>query len=228
MGFTQKMVEVGTLIWRSHKQTIDVVVMNDVDVSTGIFQMNKFVHVWMHHDAETTRYTCDCSMYGILINVNDADEVCCHIRFLKEHVEANIHSLFNSDSDTLKTAIGVMLKRSIASIGQPVVKLDQHKLNHKFSVFSDDQIASVIVTLEKNRFVCTNGECRALKSHKRKAVSLDDSASLCQHLRTLNQNKAPWKEFVTELLEDDNTNIPVTDVPEEPLHCKIVSNDIEH
>ena len=44
-SFVSKLVEYGKIHWRVHNINTDILSMNDIDLSSGIFQKNKFIHV---------------------------------------------------------------------------------------------------------------------------------------------------------------------------------------
>lgn len=66
MRFVQYLTSpAGTLQWRIHQPSLDVWVMNDIDMETGIFQKSRFVHVSRYNTTPAQfHYLCDCRMYS--------------------------------------------------------------------------------------------------------------------------------------------------------------------
>ena len=56
--FCERLVMDGTILWRMHTDTVDVVVMNDFCADTGCFQPTSFVHVSMVRSPSIEYFAC--------------------------------------------------------------------------------------------------------------------------------------------------------------------------
>lgn len=225
LKFCQKLVELGTLKWRSHSTKVDVVVMNDIDLVSGMFQINRFTHVWRYACDDGHKYTCDCKMFDMLAKSEHPQTVtkCCHIRFFVDYIEPHMNILFSTTRKLPNTPICNRISQALSYVNNGVVRLDCHKKYHKFSVLSVDGLTCVIVSLEQNRFVCHSGECRARKGHKRKVTKLGDK-DLCQHLNIVAANTEEWANLLDEESAMLDEETPVDDSPAMESRSIIVSN----
>ena len=86
----------GTLKWRIHGLEMDVIAMNDIDLNSGLFQKNRFIHMYRRRSSISGQlsYWCNCKMYGAVQQMETQSSLqtnyCCHIRFFIQHVEFSV------------------------------------------------------------------------------------------------------------------------------------------
>ena len=219
----------GLFQWRIHTLDEDVIAMNDIDLNSGIFQKNTFIH--MHRQKSSTSeelaYFCDCKMFSTVQQMENetsgSPKHCCHIRFFTEHVEHLYNVLFTNIDCLPQTPLGLKLSKSTATINNAVVRLDISEKNHRFSVVSTDMQSAAIVKLNVNRFSCTYGACRATKGHTRKTIHLGDGTS-CVHINALNDNPEMWQDLVVQEL--GNKSEPTVNESDDPQEAISVEDDV--
>ena len=57
------------MFWRRSSATIDILTMNDVSMTTGLFQEDCFVHLTRVSIEGDIELTCSCNMYATLMQV---------------------------------------------------------------------------------------------------------------------------------------------------------------
>jgi hypothetical protein len=201
----------GIFKWRIHNVNTDVFAMNNIDINSGNLQKNQFVHVWRWSASEgrnEPNYFCQCSMYAAASRMSGFENTasrCCHVRFLHQCVEPIYASLFSPTSVT-KTPMMSKIENSLESLNVPVVRLDNDKQFHRYSVLSSNMLSCSIVNLQGNRLSCKDGKCRSMKGHTRKISSLGDQTN-CEHLVYMSANKEQWQQ----LCEDSQDQCMVDD-----------------
>ena len=102
--FKFAMIENGHLFWRRSSANIDIFVMNDVSMTTRLFQEDCYDHLMrLTHDG-VTELTCSCSMYTNLLQVvsfgvseladKDLGNInCCPVRFFNEFIVEHMSSV---------------------------------------------------------------------------------------------------------------------------------------
>ncbi len=211
MKFVQNVLgEAGVLKWRVHATGMDVVAMNDVDLESGHFMKNRFIHLYRRtpEDSEAV-YFCTCSMYSTVLHMEkrsgENGNACCHIRFFNDHLIPYYSALFYQHGQTTEvpcTPIGQKIRDSTVSCNVPVVRLDSSKTHHRFSVLSNDLSSCAVVTLQGGRFSCLFGQCKSQKGHTRKAQKID--GTVCEHLKSLNANQEQWNKLCPFNVESDD------------------------
>ena len=203
----------GVLKWRIHSLTLDIVVMNDVCLDSGNFQKNSFVHVTR---VANSVYFCTCRMFTAgsrMQSSSDHSTHCCHVRFFAETINARYEFLFSkSRQETNLSKLDNKLISSLDSLNVPLVKLDCHKIHHRFSVISKDFLSVAFVYLNDTRFSCMDGNCRASSGHSRKVALLGDSGT-CEHLQVMDNHRELWEPLEGER---EDTSLKVT--TKVPLH----------
>lgn len=186
------MLEKGRISWRLHDQIKDVFIMNDVNVKTGNLLSNSFVEIQRNRNT----YTCQCQMYTMLTNAGEDDIQCMHIKFVKSVIETNVNVLFSPASHLQDSHTIQVLKKALGDLNYHVVRLDNNKRFHRFSVLTEENPQScAIVTLERNRFHCRNGLCGSKRGHVRKHQRLG-SPDDCPHLKLLAQHREVWQFLI--------------------------------
>ena len=189
--------EKGLLKWRIHSPDLDVVVMNDVGLESGIFQTNNFVHVSF---ISSSKYSCTCRVFSTSMRMSSTSTHttnCIHVRFFHEVIVPKYKELFSDRiSPVPHSTLDSKLISALDSINIPVLKIDSNLAHHRFSVLSRSLKSSCFVNLNGSRFSCMDGKCRAGCGHKRKVQSLAESP--CQHLRTIDDHRELWLPLVVE------------------------------
>lgn len=195
----------GVLKWRVHSADLDIVAMNDIDLDSGTFMRNKFIHVVRSRllPDNDIMYICTCSMYNTISRISDDDEIphssmrtCCHVRFCMEQVEPLYPKIFEQTAspELAGTRVAMKIHESLVACNKSVARLDSDNNFHRFSVASRDMRSCALVTLQSNRFSCLNGKCRASKGHTRKVLHLSDAKN-CEHLQALHANQNEWDKL---------------------------------
>ena len=200
------MEEYGVLEWRLHQDTTDVVAMNDVDLNTGIFMKNSFVHTSRQvlDGIHKVEYQCSCKMFSTVLRLKhssqgsvDNSHTCVHVRFFSEELEPHLDTFFHSHHLSINPSspLGKKVTHAISNANNAVVRLDNDKRYHRYSVIPSGLVQTcAIVKLESNRFSCQAGLCRAKQGHKRKVTAVGDSTN-CPHIQALNTSRELWDEF---------------------------------
>ena len=86
------------MFWRRSSANINILTMNDVNMTTGPFQDNRFVHLTRVSIEGDIELTCSCSMYATLMQVAsigmDLQNInCCHMKLLNELVVDHMPSI---------------------------------------------------------------------------------------------------------------------------------------
>lgn len=218
MTFEHQLVGLpGVLKWRIHGSEVDVLSLNDIDLDSGKFLKNQFIHMWRWRSAINSEvtYFCTCRMYITVLRMEDHERSnhgnnCCHVRFFTERIEPVYSSLFSPDGAATilpQTPLGQKIQKSLDGINVPVVRLDSDTLYHRYSVLSNDLKSCSVVTLQGKRFCCKDGKCRASKGHTRKAPQLDDPSN-CEHIKALNANPEQWRglcQMDSQSSDEDDT-----------------------
>ena len=239
MQFQFQMVgTAGVLKWRIHGSDVDVISMNNINLDSGTFEKNKFVHVSRHTStlAPEVTYFCSCRMYVAMQHMMheseyDEGKSCCHVRFLVEQVEPLYSLMFRPSPGSAGsllpcTPIGLKLRQAMDEMHVPVVRLDSDSRYHRFSVLSTDVRSCSVVRLQAGRFSCKDGKCRSSMGHTREAPKLNDPNN-CEHLQAIAKNTEEWEglgEVVCETNEDEKNKEPPA-VPEnkQVSHCLSLS-----
>ena len=194
--FKFAMIENGHLFWRRSSANIDIFVMNDVSMTTGLFQEDCYVHLTRLTYDGVTELTCTCTMYTTLLQVvsfgvseEELDDMdlgninCCHMRLFNEFIVDHMPSVLNNTSHSENNLIR-KLELTKDQINDPVCHLPTpSNRTLKFSVFSDHDNRCCFVHLTNKRLCCQSGYCDALfSSSKRFIVYLDKAEVLCPHL----------------------------------------------
>ena len=191
----------GVMEWRIHDNAVDIVAFNDINLDSGSFTINNFVHMVRQVTlSNEVLFSCNCKLATTLKRENAG--YCCHVRFFKEEVEPFYSSFPPTTNDN--TPLGQLIKLSMCKINNCIVQLDQDKFHHRFSIISPDMLSCVIVRLEGKRFSCLGGRCRATKGHTRKTSCVGDTTN-CPHIMALHANRESWCDLVEED-EDDEEN----------------------
>ena len=191
----------GVMEWRVHGNAVDIVAFNDINLDSGSFTINNFVHMVRQVTlSNEVLFSCNCKLATTLKRENAG--YCCHVRFFKEEVEPFYSSFPPTTNDN--TPLGQLIKLSMCKINNCIVQLDQDKFHHRFSIISPDMLSCVIVRLEGKRFSCLGGRCRATKGHTRKTSCVGDTTN-CPHIMALHANRESWCDLVEED-EDDEEN----------------------
>lgn len=216
---TYKMAQVEGqgLLWRVHAPSIDVLVMNDINMDTGTFLDNSFVHITRITGGDQVQYNCTCQLYTTLLqlatlNEDDADVEavnlrCCHIRFFQDFIEADLTLYFASSDFLAKSKIQKLVKASQKYIGKAICKLSKKgDRTNKFSVLSPDNLSCNFVHVTNGKVGCQSGTCRAAFSCSQRNVKyLNDNNNICDHLKAMRDNIELWWEapnLLSEELED--------------------------
>ena len=112
-SFKFAMIENGNMFWRRSSANIDIFTMNDVSMTTGLFQGDCFVHLTRVSIEGEFELLCSCSMYATLmqvasISVSDVefDEMdlqninYCHMKLLNELVVDHMPSIISNTSNS--------------------------------------------------------------------------------------------------------------------------------
>lgn len=199
----------GVLKWRIHSHDNDVIVMNDIDISNGMFLRNSFVHFKRQKTQNDILYTCTCRMAETVRRMQDGGH-CCHERFFILHLEPIFPNLFNRN-DLPDTPIGNKIRSSLFHVNHGVVKLGENNRFHRFSVMDLD-LNCAIVKLESHRFSCQNGRCRAERGHTRKIPNIEDG-NTCTHIQALWANNEIWRPLVGPVGDEEDGGSGEDDEP---------------
>jgi len=201
----------GVLQWRVHTNNMDIIAMNDINMLTGKFHNNSFVHLTREVTADgNVIFECTCSMSPIIHQIEQIPR-CCHARFFVDHMEEHINTIFTLNKPLEATTPTTMkIAQSLAKKQDAVVKLGTHKTYHRFSV--RDSKSCAIVHLQGKRFTCQSGECSARKTNIRKVIHIGDAAS-CPHMKVLNANEEAWNK-IPGVVNNDQEDAPMSDQDE--------------
>ena len=219
--FYSSVLHTGTLQWRQHSMSQDLVVMNEYDEDTGVLLPQEFVHVTAALEDGELFIKCTCKTYkrihclalqGIELETEEvgvlASTTCMHCRFFKTYLQGTVEKVQQQDTSTLLLQ---KVSESIEQMNNPVVLLGHpHHVTTKFSVNGGDYCSIVHITFNPNGTCyskCTQGMCLSGVTNKKgipKTVPLQelhDSAStkLCPHLQALFANFEFVKEVIPSL-----------------------------
>jgi hypothetical protein len=219
--FTTKVVENGTIMWRTHTPENDIFVLNDYDVQ-GELLPTKFVHIEQKRINDEMVYICDCSTYLIIQcsllsavhleseeQVLPAGTVCMHCRFMKEHMAPALEHVHHTPTGDNDDKIQRRVRKAERYRDQGVVALLESDPTSKYSARSRSDGNCSVVHITANTLSCQQGECQAKLHSKRssKNLLLDDAAKvgiLCPHLDAMRAQKEVWLSDDQEVQDSDN------------------------
>lgn len=208
--FKYAMIENGHVIWRRSAANVNIFTMNEVSMTTGLFQEDCYVHLTKTDIDNTTELFCSCGMYGILLQLatisipqDNLDEVdlsdvkCCHMRFFNEFIIDHIPSLLNNSSRSENKVIE-KLEATKDQINEPICRMPTASdKTLKFSVYCDDDKTCTFVHITDNSLSCQSGFCHAMySSSKRKVQHLDKIETICPHLNQLKVHADKWMDLL--------------------------------
>ena len=217
--FKFALISNGNLVWRHSADGVDIFAMNDVNISTGLFQEDCYVHLTKTTVDGVSDLTCSCSMFTTLMQVaslglseeefdgTDLSEVqCCHIRLFKEMISDHTLSVIQNKSRS-ENRLVQKLELMKGQINELVCHLPTSSdRTFKFSVYSDHDKRCAFVHVTENRLVCQSGYCDALFSNsKRTVVQLRKADVLCPHLATMKDQIETWIDFLPKPAESEET-----------------------
>lgn len=233
--FKLAMIDHGHLFWRHSSGKVDIFAMNDVSMTTGLFQEDCYAHITLVNIDGVYELYCSCSMYTILMQLaslgvseeefaeTDITNVrCCHMQLFNEMIFTHMPALI---SNTSKSENNLVRKLELVKgqINDPVCHLPtSSNRSLKFSVYSDHDNKCSFVHITDNRICCQSGYCDALfSSSKRYVIHLDKAEVLCPHLRYMKDHRDHWIDLLPETVtcdlpgtgvssddEMDETNVP--------------------
>ncbi len=199
----------GTILWRMHSSTQDVVIMSNYHLETGVLLPSDFVHVTSSTDDEGTLYLqCSCKIYQRMKclalqtvelendeeAVMDSSSSCMHCRFFKEELHGKYDSI---EEDPLQSFQFTKIGNNLQFVNKKVAVLNtpNPKGTTKFSVGGEgplDYSFVHITTIQNVQYVkCMKGLCQLHLRNKKKmpkVVQMDKMEELCPHLHTFFQD----------------------------------------
>ena len=232
--FKLAVIENGNLFWRRSGKC-DHFAMNDVSMTTGVFQEDCYVHLTFISSDDISELSCSCSMYTTLIQVaalgvseqdfegmNLENVNCCHMRLFNEMIRDHLPAI-RSLTSTSENNLVKKLEDKLHLLNETICHLPTtSNKSLKFSVYSDYDERCCFVHITDNRICCQSGYCDAVfKCSKRSVVRLDEAAVLCPHL-TVMKNNIAWRSYLPEaeagnLVEDEDDNDKANDEEPEPV-----------
>ena len=232
--FKLAVTENGNLFWRRSGRC-DHFALNDVNMTTGIFQEDCYVHLTLTTSDGVSELSCSCSMYTTLVQIasfgvseqefedmNLENVNCCHMRLFNEmildHLPAIRSLTSNSENNLVKKLEDNLHKLNETICYLPTVS----KKSLKFSVYSDYDERCCFVHITDNRICCQSGYCDAVfKCSKRSVVHFDKAVNLCPHLMEM-KNNGVWRNFLPKadseeaggLSQDEDDNDQANDEDE--------------
>ena len=220
-SFKFAMIENGNMFWRRSSANVDIFTMNDVSMTTGLFQEDCFVHLTRVSIEGEFELTCSCSMYATLmqvasIGVSDVefDEMdlqninCCHMKLLNELVVDHMPSIISNTSNSENNLVR-KLELGKDLVNAPVCYLPTSSSRTlKFSVYSDHDNRCAFVHITDNRICCQSGYCDALFScSKRSIITLDKAEAPCPHLISMREHPEVWSGLLPVPVESIDTDV---------------------
>ena len=217
--FKVALINNGNVIWRHSADGVDIFAINDVSISTGLFQEDSYVHLTRTTVDGISDLTCSCSMFTTLMQVASlglpedefdgtdmSDVQCCHMRVFNELISDHMLSVIQNTSRS-ENRLVQKLELMKGDINELICLLPTTSdRNLKFSVFSDHDKRCAFVHVIGKRLVCQSGYCDALFSNsKRSIVYLKKADILCPHLMNMKDQSETWMELVTEVVGSEGT-----------------------
>lgn len=210
--------ETGGLFWRVHESDIDVLCLNDVNMTTGCLMESSFVHMTRRNVGNVNVYHCTCTLFATLLQLATLDEQpdteidsinikCCHIRYFKEIIEPDYPIYFSTEVFTSPTKSQKSIMLSLAALQKPVILLLSSLRTKKFSVVPNSSEDCKFVNVSRNRVSCQSGECSAIYSFStRKVIYLCETSNVCPHLQAMKDHKNLWMNGndIEEDIEDED------------------------
>ncbi|KAL3874431.1 hypothetical protein ACJMK2_037443, partial [Sinanodonta woodiana] len=243
--FKYAMIENGHVIWRRSAANVNIFTMNEVSMTTGLFQEDCYVHLTKTDIDNTTELFCTCGMYGIILQLatisipqDNLDEVdlsdvkCCHMRFFNEFIIDHIPSLLNNYSRSENKVIE-KLEATKDQINAPICRMPTASdKTLKFSVYCDDDKTCTFVHITDNSLSCQSGFCHAMySSSKRKVQHLDKIETICPHLNQLKVHADKWMDLLVITADSSDSVYSSGDEDEEdvipPASAATAAEDIK-
>ena len=240
--FKLTLIKNGNLIWRRSSGNIDIFALNDVNMTTGLFQEDCYVHLTRITIDGVSELTCSCGMYTTLMQVaslgiseeefNELDisnVQCCHMRIFSEMVLDFLLSVLDNSSRSENRLIR-QLELMKGHINDPVFHLPTGSNRAlKFSVYSEHDNRCAFVHITDNRLPCQSGYCDALfSSSKRYIIHLHKAEVLCPHLVKMKDNPDSWASLLEEAVDsvnpeslDEDEDDPDHDVRQPPTPAEV-------
>ena len=217
--FKVALINNGNVIWRRSADGVDIFAMNDVSISTGLFQEDSYVHLTRTTVDGISDLTCSCSMFTTLMQVvslglpedefdgtDMSDVQCCHMRVFNELISDHMLSVIQNTSRSENRLVQKLelMKGNINELVCLLPTTSDRTL--KFSVYSDHDNRCAFVHVIGKRLVCQSGYCDALFSiSKRSIVYLKKADVLCPHLANMKDQSETWMELVTKAVGSEGT-----------------------
>ena len=233
--FKLAVIENGHVFWR-RSGNIDIFAINDVNMTTGIFQEDCYAHLTMVTSGDESELSCSCSMYSTLLQVasfgvseqefesmNLENVICCHMRLFKELILDYLPAI-RSNSSRSQNNLVKRLEDNLHLLNMSVCHLPTTSNRClKFSVYSEYDERCSLVHITDNRICCQSGYCDAVFScSKRYVVRLDEAEVLCPHLLKMKEQQGDWRNLLpgadfdeTDGLEEEENDR--ADDEEEPV-----------
>lgn len=217
--FKFAIIENGHVFWRRTSANVDIFAMNDVNMTTGLFQEDCYAHLTRVNIDGAFDLTCSCSMYTTLMQVaclgvseQEFEEMdlgnvnCCHMRLFNELISDFLPSLLNNTSRSENNLVK-MLECTKGLMNDPICHLPTpSNRSLKFSVYADHDDRCSVVHITDNRVCCQSGYCDALfSSSKRYVVNLDKAEVLCPHLLSMREQYNLWIDLLPKAADSVET-----------------------
>ena len=190
----------GFLFLRFINQQKKIFCLNDCHHLQGTFSHQSFIHCSELLTENGYIYSCDCKVYGTLLDeardlqnchsISSFSGVkCVHGRLLEE-LRQNSESIQSDSTES------------------PVLLIHSSENLRKFSVVCNDSVSLVNLSKQPatNRFIvnCTEGFCRAQKGSSRVLHNLNKGI-LCPHLEVFRAHSELWQDMLEPVAEEDDT-----------------------
>lgn len=213
-NFMCQFIQSGTIYLRVQTASRIVIVINDIDPTTGDFIPDQFVHTTRYAlETGDYAYSCICeisqtSKESVALGEDDQDVIfvgglqCPHCRIFHEEITMRLKNGFKCEP-----GLGQKLFIMTKTISK-VVSLSSQRKSYKYSVAIDDEASFVSINTkgENAIIVCHAGMCG--KGKQRSVKKLSEATGLCKHLQLFQDDPTLWN---SPLVEADDTACPETD-----------------